>query len=119
MAPVDALADGAEVAALAVEVVHCPRAGPADCVAVRLPAGATVADALRISGVPLRHRLATDAALAVGIWGRRCGLDRALCAGDRVEVYRALTVDPKEARRLRYQKHRQRGIGARRPGVTR
>ena len=28
--------------------------------------------------------------------------------GDRVEVYRPLKVDPKEARRLRYRSHRER-----------
>ena len=28
--------------------------------------------------------------------------------GDRVELYRPLMVDPKEARRLRYRSHRER-----------
>ncbi|UXH80002.1 RnfH family protein [Roseateles amylovorans] len=41
--------------------------------------------------------------LKVGIWGRLQPLDTVLRQADRVEVYRALTVDPKEARRQRYK----------------
>jgi putative ubiquitin-RnfH superfamily antitoxin RatB of RatAB toxin-antitoxin module len=36
--------------------------------------------------------------------------------GDRVEIYRGLVVDPKEARRLRYQKHRAQTPAATRRG---
>ena len=43
-----------------------------------------------------------------GVWGRLQAPDWLLRNGDRVEVYRALTVDPKEARRLRYKRQRQR-----------
>jgi putative ubiquitin-RnfH superfamily antitoxin RatB of RatAB toxin-antitoxin module len=38
------------------------------------------------------------------VWCRICPADTLLRARDRVEVYRPLTVDPKEARRLRYRK---------------
>ena len=67
-----------------------------------LPAGSTVADALRGSGWvdgdgPLD-------AWRCGVWGRVQALDHTLRDGDRVEVYRPLKVDPKEARRLRYKK---------------
>jgi len=44
--------------------------------------------------------------LKVGIWGRTRSLDTPLRDMDRVEVYRALKVDPKEARRLRYGRHK-------------
>ena len=47
-------------------------------------------------------------ACACGVWGRVQPLDHVLRDGDRVELYRPLTVDPKEARRLRYKKQ-QRG----------
>jgi putative ubiquitin-RnfH superfamily antitoxin RatB of RatAB toxin-antitoxin module len=33
-------------------------------------------------------------------------LDHVLREGDRIELYRPLAVDPKEARRLRYKKQR-------------
>jgi len=37
--------------------------------------------------------------LKVGIWGQHALLDASLSAGDRIEVYRPLQVDPKVARR--------------------
>jgi uncharacterized protein len=39
-----------------------------------------------------------------GIWGRKLPLHTLLRERDRVELYRALRVDPKEARRLRYKR---------------
>ena len=78
-----------------VEVVHARPEG-ADSVSLSLPAGATVRDALAASG--LRH-LSHDQ--FVGIFGKRVALDHPLAAGDRVEIYRPLAMDPKEARRRR------------------
>jgi putative ubiquitin-RnfH superfamily antitoxin RatB of RatAB toxin-antitoxin module len=67
---------------------------------VALPSGATVADAIAASG--LEAELAIDASnLAVGIWSKAVARDTPLNDGDRVEVYRPLTADPKEARRRR------------------
>jgi len=40
----------------------------------------------------------------VGIFGKLCKLDQVLRAGDRVEIYRPLLVDPKEMRRNRAAK---------------
>ena len=64
-----------------------------------VPAGATVADALRLAGFD-------PAGQQLGIWGRLCDAHTLLREGDRVEIYRPLTVDPKEARRLRYRSQR-------------
>jgi putative ubiquitin-RnfH superfamily antitoxin RatB of RatAB toxin-antitoxin module len=50
----------------------------------------------------LRHGLDPDTVLA-GIWSRVQPPDTLLRDRDRVELYRALRVDPKEARRLRYK----------------
>lgn len=44
--------------------------------------------------------------LNLGIFSKRVGLDYAMQTGDRLEIYRPLIIDPKEARRLRY-KHKQ------------
>ena len=41
----------------------------------------------------------------VGIFGERCDRSRVLVDGDRVEMYVALKVDPKAARRERAQPH--------------
>ena len=87
---------------IAVEVAYSPAPRQVSVVPVLLDAGATVGDALAASRL-----FGTDGALplglSVGVWGRRQPLDTALRDGDRVEVWRALTVDPKEARRQRYK----------------
>lgn len=41
---------------------------------------------------------------AVGIFGERKKLSDRVSEGDRIEIYRALLIDPKEARRKRAQK---------------
>jgi uncharacterized protein len=38
---------------------------------------------------------------AVGIWGRRATLDTHCADGDRIEIYRPLVIDPKQARKKR------------------
>ena len=96
---------------LCVEVVYCPQPGTTDRVTVTLPAGATVADALRVSGLLARHALASEG-LRLGVWCRVSNADTRLRDRDRVEIYRPLQVDPKEARRQRYQRHKERyGLG--------
>lgn len=104
MAPAEAMTG------LRVEVVHCPQPGVTDLVALTLPAGATVADALRTSGLVERHALPAEG-LRVGVWSRVCEPDTPLRDRDRVEIYRPLTVDPKEARRQRYKQHKERFPG--------
>ena len=92
---------------LRVEVAFCPRPGDTDLTALDLPAGATVANALQASGLTQRHALAM-ADLRVGVWSRVCDPATPLRDRDRVEIYRPLIVDPKEARRQRYQRHKER-----------
>ena len=78
-----------------VEVVLA-RPGAAEVSSLELPPGATVRDALAACGFREKQ--------AVGIFGRRVALDHKLAAGDRVEIYRPLAIDPKEARRRRARK---------------
>jgi len=66
---------------------------------LELEEGATVRTALAAV-----QRFATS---GVGIYGRRVTLDTRLADGDRVEIYRALGADPKEARRRRAQARRR------------
>jgi len=101
MAPVEA-PDALAAGTIGVEVVYCPEPGRCDLTVLQLPAGATVADALRASGVLVRHGIA-EAEACVGVWCRLGTLRQVLREHDRVELYRALKVDPKEARRLRYK----------------
>ena len=100
--------DPAEAAALKVCVAYSPRADEVDCVDLQLPAGATLVEALQASGVLERHPGIELATAKVGVWGKLAALDTPLRDGDRVELYRPLLVDPKEARRLRYRSHRER-----------
>jgi hypothetical protein len=75
--------------------------------ALTLTIGATVREALSAAGLlPPLPALAGSAAagpgrLDIGIFGQRCPPETVLRDGDRVEVYRALDMDPKEARRRR------------------
>ena len=62
-----------------------------------------MADALQASGVLLRHA-GRMGRLEAGVWFKLVPTDTVLRDKDRVELYRPLTVDPKEARRLRYRK---------------
>lgn len=88
---------------IAVSVAYSPQPRVVERVALRLPAGATVADALRASGLAERHGWTLDEHLAVAVWSKPGTLRSALRDADRVEVTRGLRVDPKEARRQRYQ----------------
>ena len=74
-----------------VEVVQA-HADRAEIVKLDLPAGATVRDALAAAGIDAQR---------VGIFGKRVSADARLADGDRVEVYRPLQIDPKQARRQR------------------
>ena len=68
---------------------------------VSLPRGATVGDALTESGA-VRECPEADAMNAeVGVLGTVCGRERVLEDGDRVEIYRKLSLDPRESRRVR------------------
>jgi putative ubiquitin-RnfH superfamily antitoxin RatB of RatAB toxin-antitoxin module len=91
---------------LRVSVAFSPRAGEVDVVELLLPAGATVADALRESGMQARHPGHALEKLPVGIWGAFCERTDPLRDRDRVEVYRPLQVDPMEARRQRQRVQR-------------
>lgn len=88
-------------APFSVSVACTPQAGQAFELDVQVSAGATVLDAIRASGVLSRYPQIDISTQSVGIWGRRCALDAVLGAGDRVEIYRPLAADPKEARRRR------------------
>ncbi|MGX9783055.1 RnfH family protein [Janthinobacterium lividum] len=66
-----------------------------------VPAGTTIEQAVALSGL-LREIPAIDLAVnMVGIYGKKKPLDTVLREHDRVEVYRPLQADPKEARRRR------------------
>lgn len=67
---------------------------------ITLDAGATITDAIAASGVGAELGIDTSS-LAAGIWSKPKPRDTPLSDGDRVELYRPLLADPKEARRRR------------------
>jgi putative ubiquitin-RnfH superfamily antitoxin RatB of RatAB toxin-antitoxin module len=88
------------MASLEIEVVYALPAGE-DAVTLRLPAGATALDAVRASGVLERHPEIDLEGQKIGIYGRVVAAQAPLRNGDRVEIYRPLLLEPKEARRRR------------------
>lgn len=78
---------------------------------VSVAAGGVVLDALRASGLPGAAPELDLAGACAAIWGRRVSLQERLREGDRVEVLRALRVDPKVARRERFRAQGARGAG--------
>lgn len=89
--------------AIEVEVAY---ATPQRQVVVKLslPEGSTVQTALSTSGIVERFPELIKDGLQVGIFAQTCGLEKVLRSGDRVEIYRPLRHDPKDARRQRAQK---------------
>lgn len=83
---------------LSIEVVFALR-DRQELVTVLLDEGATVADAIERSSIQSAFPEWDLSECAVGIWGRPVGHDQALQQGDRVEIYRPLAIDPREARR--------------------
>jgi hypothetical protein len=83
-----------------VEVVYA-LPGEATVIPVIVDAGSTIADAIRASGIQqLFPEIDLDSG-KVGVFSRIKSTDDVVCEGDRIEIYRPLTADPKEARRRR------------------
>ncbi|KQQ36016.1 hypothetical protein ASF61_07335 [Duganella sp. Leaf126] len=68
---------------------------------VQVPAGATIAHSLALSGVAAAIPGLDVATLQTGIYGKKKTPDTLLRPHDRVELYRPLIADPKNARRRR------------------
>jgi uncharacterized protein len=76
--------------------------------AFRLAPGACVADALQLAALDPDFSALDLANSALGIFGRPIRADQLLQDGDRIEIYRPLTADPKAARRARAHEARKR-----------
>ena len=99
---------GAEPTAIAVEVAYASRQYQR-LVRVSVPDGARVTEAITASGILLEFPEIDLAVNRVGIFGQLARLDELVRDGDRVEIYRSLHADPKEARRKRALKPRRAG----------
>jgi uncharacterized protein len=88
----------AEQSGATIEVVY---ALPHEQRLVRLPyePGMTARDAVTRSGLGAQYPEIGAQPLVLGIFGTRVEAERALEPGDRVEICRPLTVDPRDLRR--------------------
>lgn len=66
---------------------------------IAVESGTTVADVVAKSDVNSAFPGHEIDHLAIGIWGREVGRDQIVKEGDRIEIYRPLEIDPREARR--------------------
>ena len=98
----------AEAGSVHVEVACSPAAGQVVCRQLVLQPGATVREAIAQSGLPWSAESEGAGPLKIGVWGQLRPLDHVLRDGDRVEIYRALLIDPMDARRVRHRGQRTR-----------
>lgn len=89
-----------DVTKLKVEVAYAKK--DTQCVVkVIVEKGATVQDVINESKVLVLYPEIDFNVLKVGIFGKIKTLTDLVKAGDRIEIYRPLVMDPKEARRKR------------------
>ena len=70
-----------------------------------VPTGTTALEAVTLSKLDeVFDELVVGPDLKIGVWGKATTADRVLAAGERVEIYRPLLVDPKEVRKARAAK---------------
>ena len=75
---------------------------------VNVAAGTTALEAARRSGVAQRFKGLNLEDSRLGIFGKLVAPDQVLQAGDRVEIYRPLKADPKEVRKARAARVKER-----------
>ncbi|MDH3287040.1 MAG: RnfH family protein [Betaproteobacteria bacterium] len=94
------MVNGESKRSLRVEVVY---ALPDEQVLLALAVedGTTVGQVIERSGIASKFPEIGAAPDRVGVFGQRVRLDALVRDGDRVEIYRLLTADPKEVRRAR------------------
>lgn len=83
---------------LNIEVVYAEPHRQA-LVEINVPEGSTVAEAIASSGLAEQFPDVNFANAEFGVWGQHVDAARVLQDGDRVEIYRPLVMDPRDARR--------------------
>jgi putative ubiquitin-RnfH superfamily antitoxin RatB of RatAB toxin-antitoxin module len=101
------MADGA----LRVSVVFSPAPREVREWHLELPAGSTVTDAIAASPLRTEFPALEPGSITMAVWGRKAAPGQVLRDRDRVEIVRPLLVDPKVARRERFQRQGARAAG--------
>ncbi len=68
---------------------------------VEVPDGSTVGEAIENSRLARQFPEIDMGELQAGVWGKPVERDHIVREGDRVELYRSLEMDPRDARRLK------------------
>ena len=85
---------------ITVELIYI-EPGSQNSLTLELPKGSSINQAINRSGLLQRFSGIDLTVNKVGIFSKIQKLDTVLRSGDRIEIYRPLQVDPKEARRRR------------------
>lgn len=77
--------------------------------ALEVPTGTTALEAVTLSGIEEAfEELTINDSSRLGIFGKAVKSDQVLAAGERVEIYRPLLIDPKEVRKKRAAEAKER-----------
>jgi putative ubiquitin-RnfH superfamily antitoxin RatB of RatAB toxin-antitoxin module len=98
------MAKAESTALLKVSLVYSPAPRQVRQWALELAGSTTVAQALAASGILKEFPELQVGRPALGIWGKKTTPGHVLQEGDRLEIYRGLRVDPKVARRERFNR---------------
>jgi uncharacterized protein len=71
---------------------------------LKVPSGTTVAQAIQLSGICNKSSEIQSKDKNLGIFGKLVKSEAILRNHDRIEIYRPITIDPKEKRRKRVEK---------------
>lgn len=96
---------------ISVTVVYSPQPRTIVEKTLEIPKGSTVLEALQLAELAELVFKAVETGHTVGIWGKKTSPSHILNDLDRIEIYRPLKVDPKVARRERFQKQGARTTG--------
>ena len=108
MAKPEAPSDGSR---LTITLVYSPSPRQVKEWTLKLEPGTTVGQALAGCGLFQEFPELDKKRLQAGIWGRSTRLDHRLADNDRIEIYRPLRVDPKTARRERFDRQGVKSAG--------
>ena len=74
---------------------------------LKVPAESTILSCIKMSGIVAHFPEIKPEEAIVGIFSRPEKLETIIKENDRIEIYRPLTADPKEMRKLRAEKAKQ------------
>ena len=98
-------------APMAITVVFSATPRCVQEIVLHVPNGCLVDYALALAAHQWGMDVAQLRALDLGVWGKRAPAQQVLRDGDRLEIYRPLTVDPKVARRERFVRQGAKSAG--------